>query len=191
MELQNAQTTRMLRWLLFSLFVIMCYGVHAQVDSAKRGNDTAALTITAGNAADSPDDDFDIFLIVLAIGFCGAALGAVMVGAFASFMVLSTVVLLTIAGIISASLLIGVYKRSVEAGFKSLLVIGASVSGSVFGVVVLWVVNDFFRLSLTGCELFLTGAGGGLIGGLLLALIIYKMVKFTLDVTFNKLKLVK
>src|SRR4051794_33503534 len=110
----------MLKCLLCFIFIItICYGANAQEDSTLLNRkDTTTMMMTAGGEEpNDPDDEFNIFLIVIAVGFMGAALGAVMAGAFVVFLFLSVSALLTIAGIVSASLLIGLYKRSLQAGF--------------------------------------------------------------------------
>jgi len=181
----------MIRYLLCLIFAIILYsGVHAQHDTTRLNNKDTATLMTAGSVQqDEPDDEFNIFLIVLAIGFCGAALGAVMVGAFAAFLLLSTAVLLTVAGIMSASLLAGLYKRSLKAGFRSFILISTSVLGSALGLMVLWLINYFFHLALSEYQLLWAGAGGGIIGGFLLGCIIFKMIKSILYIALYKLRL--
>jgi hypothetical protein len=182
----------MLKSLLCFIFIItICYGANAQDNSTLLNRkDTTTMMMTAGGEEpNDPDDEFNIFLIVIAVGFMGAALGAVMAGAFVVFLFLSVSALLTIAGIVSASLLIGLYKRSLQAGFKAFLFISGSVLGIAFGLFVLWLINQFFHLNLTGYQMLFCGAGGGLAGGFLLGFIIYKMSKSILRIAYNKVKL--
>jgi hypothetical protein len=121
----------MLKYLLSLLLIIICIGANAQSDSTLQDKkDTSTLMTAGGEQSSDPDDEeFNVMIFAIAIAFFGAALGAVMVGSFAVVLFLGVVVLLTIAGIVSASLLIGLYNRSLQAGFKSLLLISGSILG--------------------------------------------------------------
>ena len=180
----------MLKYLLSLLFVItLSCGAYAQSDSSLL-NKIDTTKIEAGRVqATDPDDDFNIFLIVIGVGFIGAALGAVMAGAFTAFLLLGIIVLLTIAGIVSASFLIGLYYRSLKAGFKSLLLILGSLLGIVFGLIIMWIFNHFFHLGMEGYQVLLGGAGGGLMGGFLLGYIIYRLMNSVLRITIHRLRL--
>src|SRR6476660_9705105 len=139
----------MLKYLLSLLFVIMLScGAYAQSDSSLL-NKIDTTKIEAGRVqATDPDDDFNIFLIVIGVGFIGAALGAVMAGAVAVFLLFGVIVLLTITGIISASFLIGLYYRSLQTGLKSLILISGSLLGVAFGSIIIWLINHFFHLGM-------------------------------------------
>ena len=181
----------MLKYLFCLLFLIGCYSADAQSDTTLLNKgDTATVMTTGGEETDESDDEFNIFLFVIATGFFGAALGAVMAGAFAVFLFLSIAALLAIAGIVSASLLIGLYKRSLQSGFKSLLLISASLLGIACGLFILYLINLFLHLHLTGYQILLAGAGGGLIGGFLSGFIILRMIKTILKIMLNKLKFI-
>lgn len=135
------------------------------------------------------DDEFDVVLLVVGMGLACAGLGAVMAGAFAVFLVLGVGILLTIAGVVSASLLVGLYRRSLQASFKTLVLIAASLLGVVFGLIIFWLIDVFFHLKLQGYQVLLGGAGGGLVGGFVLGLITYRMMRSVLKIAVSKLKL--
>lgn len=180
----------MLKYLLSLLFVItLSCGANAQSDSALLNKKDITIMNIGEEQTKEPDDEFNIFLMVFAIGFMCAALGAVMAGAFAVCLFLGVTLLLTTIGIVSASLLIGLYKRSLQAGFKSLLLITGSLLGIAFGLFILWLINLFLHLHMEGYQVLLVGAGGGLLGGLVLGFITYRMIKAVLRIAMQKLKI--
>lgn len=90
------------------LLVVHPFNSIAQTDSLSLRDSTAV----AEHATPAPDDEFDIFLMVLGIGFFGAVLGAAAVGAFMAALFLLLAVLFVSLGIISASFIVGLYKKS-------------------------------------------------------------------------------
>ena len=180
----------MLKYFLSLLFAItLCCGTNAQSDSTLQGKKDTTIMNVGGAQAAEPDDDFNIFLMVIGVGFIGAALGAVMAGAVAVFLLFGVIVLLTITGIVSASFLIGLYYRSLQAGFKSLILISGTLLGIAFGSIIIWLINHFFHLGMEGYQVLLAGAGGGLIGGYLLGYSTYRIMNSVLRLAIQRLKL--
>src|SRR5262245_33748048 len=70
-----------------------------------------------------PDDDFNVFLMILATIFFSLMIGAAFAGSFIAASVLLLMGALAGFGIVSVSILAGIYKRSVTAGFKTFLYI--------------------------------------------------------------------
>ena len=83
--------------------------------------------------------------------------------------------------------LVGLYRRSVTAGFRAVLYITCALGGTIVGVGLFYVINHFFHLHFSYKAIGLAGAGGGLLGGLLLGLIVFALIRVLLKVLKQKL----
>jgi hypothetical protein len=138
----------------------------------------AAIGIHAQSpAAAPPDDDFNVFLLVFAIAVVSLILGAVIVGSFAATCILFLLFGLVSAGVLSVSVMVGLYKRSFFAGFKTLLIIACGLGGAVGGMIGMWLVNRIFTLRLSHALTAWSGVLGGLAGGMLLGLCLYGIIR--------------
>jgi len=142
----------------------------ARADSVKQQSTYDSTDATA-------TDDFEpgLFLIVLAcvlicigVAFAGAVLG---IGVMFILSVFFSI------GVLSLSVASGIYKRSFMAGFRVFVVLAMSVLGTIGGIGVLMLANYLFDLHFTGRYLLLTGALGGLAGGLLLGVLLNWIVR--------------
>jgi hypothetical protein len=131
-----------------------------------------SITVFAQNKEYDPakDDEFGIFLLAIAAIFICVMIGAAIVGAFAAAFVLFFVFALVTLGVLSASVAIGLYKRSFAAGFKTFLMILFGVSCSIVGALGLLFADQLFNLQISSSTSLLVGLSGGLIGGILLAI---------------------
>jgi hypothetical protein len=84
------------------------------------------------------EEGFHSFLIIYAIVFFGIAFAAVLVGAAIMVGFLVVLFALVSAGVLSTGILVGMYRRSVAAGFRTLLVIVCGLAGLFTGAVGLW-----------------------------------------------------
>ncbi|HEV2482249.1 MAG TPA: hypothetical protein VGS79_21440 [Puia sp.] len=151
--------------------------VRSSSDSARLRHDSAKLTDTAksaaANAGSTQDDDMDMFLLFYGIAFICIAFGAVFVGAAVLVGFLAVLFLLVSAGVFSTSVLMGMYRRSVAAGFRTLLMIICGLAGLFTGAVGLWLVGRIFHLHWKPQTALVTGAFGGLVGGVVLGLVLF------------------
>lgn len=147
-------------------------GVRTTGDTAGRAiRDTAGAT--AHTAGTTQDDDMDMFLLFYGIAFIGIAFAAVFVGAVLMVGFLAVLFLLVSAGVFSTSVLMGIYRRSAAAGFRTLLVIGCGLAGLFTGAVGLWLTGRIFHLHWKAQTALLTGALGWLAGGMVLGLVLF------------------
>jgi hypothetical protein len=133
--------------------------------------DTAAAAAQAPDA--SADDGMNVFLLFFGIAFFGIAIAAIFVGAAIMVGFLVILFALVSAGVLSTGILVGMYRRSVAAGFRTLLVIACGVAGLFTGAVGLWLVGSIFDLKWKAQTALLTGTLGGLAGGMALGLILF------------------
>jgi len=174
---------------LVILLVISTQQSKAQiiVDTAGHHATDTTLVQKPGDAIPEPDDEFNIFLMFIGTAFICAMIGAAIIGAFAAALVLLMIAVFIGAGIISSAVLVGLYKKSISAGFTTLLIIICVLGGAVLGSGALLLAKDIFNFSITPVNALLTGAVGGGIGGLLMAFIIRKMIKAIFTIFKNKL----
>ncbi|HEV7334179.1 MAG TPA: hypothetical protein VGN63_24310 [Flavisolibacter sp.] len=135
-----------------------------------------------------PDEGMDIFLLIIGSIFICAMIGASIVGAFLAALVILLFFSLSALGMLSASLAIGLYKRSFSAGFKSLFLIFFGITSAVLGTGGLLLFNMFIPLHLSGNYLAFIGFSGGLAGGLLLGRILFYIVKELIATLAKRLK---
>ncbi len=138
----------------FFVTILLCLGV---------------LLAHAQSNGNGESDEYNLFLSVLAVAFFSVMIGAAVAGSIAVTALLVTLFLMVSAGILSTGILVGVYKRSLMAGFKTALLIACSAAGFFFGGAGLYLANRVFHLHLKTSIAFSAGSFGGLIGGLLLA----------------------
>jgi len=152
-------------------------------DTAKN---LAAAPLRPANTIPEPDDEFNLFLLTFAIAFCSAIIGATIVGAFAAAIVFLFLFAMASAGILSTSILIGIYRRSIAAGFRAFLIILCGIGGILIGTPGFWLVNRIFDLPLTNLTSAVIGAAGGLIGGIILGIIIFKPIRLLSTFLYQK-----
>jgi hypothetical protein len=147
----------------------------AEAGAAKAAADTAKAG--AGGSATYVDDGFDPGIFFVLLVFAGIVAGAAIIGSIAAALILLALFLIASAGVVSAGVLVGFYRRSVTAGFKTVLYIACALGGIVLGVGGFYLVNHFFHLHFSYKNILLAGAGGGLVSGLLIALIVFQLIK--------------
>ena len=137
----------------------------------------------------NPDDDFNVFLLVFAAIAISAMLGA----ALAGIIIVSGLLLLAGAfvsfGILSASILAAVYKRSITAGFKTFLYIVCPLAGMAIGAAGFYVLIKLFHLDISTQSGLVAGITGGLLGGLLMAFAVHKLTSLLLRYFLKKFQL--
>lgn len=165
------------------LLVVHPFNSIAQTDSLSLKDSTAV----AEQAMPAPDDEFNIFLMVLAIGFFGAVLGAAAVGAFMAALFLLLAVLFVSLGIISASFIVGLYKKSFQSGFNTFIYITAIVLGILIGAVGFWGIAKILELQITAAAALATGGLAGIIGGLVISFTTIRLIRIASKYVMNKL----
>jgi len=166
---------------LVRLFMILLLAA-SQPALAQTPQDTikAASPKTTLTQSGAEDDDFNAGLLVFAVIALSVMFGSMIMGFIATSLVGAFLFILISSGILSAAILVGAYKRSVAAGFKTLVMITCSIGGILLGIGGLYLVNTLFDLHLHHTVIVWSGLIGGLIGGVLLALIIISIIRVIL-----------
>ncbi|HEY4288379.1 MAG TPA: hypothetical protein VGN00_14850 [Puia sp.] len=135
-----------------------------------------------------PDDgEFNLFLLALAIAFFSIMIGAIIVGSILVTLFLLCLLALVSAGILSTGILVAYYRRSLEAGFRSVLFIICSLGGIVLGAISLVLINNIFKIHLTPSTAAVAGACSGLLGGFLLGFVLAHIIRIFMNYCRQKL----
>ena len=134
-----------------------------------------------------PDDEFNLFLLSLAIAFFSVVIGAILAGGMLVAFALVGLFALVSAGVVSVGVVVGLYKRSVTAGFKTVLALICSLSGILVGGVAFYFVNRAFHIHLSGVAAILVGGFGGLVAGMLLGFLVLALIRLFLNYCRQKL----
>ena len=165
--------------------------IRLHTDSARLQNDSAKLTDTAkagaAGAATPIDDSVDPAIFAVFLVLVGVVVGAGLLGLAVIGVILASLFLLGAAGVLSAGVLVGLYKRSVTAGFKTVLLLACSLGGILVGSGGFFAVNRLFHLHIASRTVLFTGAGGGLLAGLLLGLIAFALIRAVLSALKQRL----
>jgi hypothetical protein len=177
----------LLTTLIIALLAIPYSGTRAQSqpDTTRTHSSTSALA----NPSTQPDDEFNIFLLTIALSAACVIIGATIVGAAAATLFLLLLFTLVSAGIVSAGILIGLYRRSVSAAFKSILALICSITISIAGAAAFWIINRIFHIDLTTSTALLIGAFSGLLGGLLLSFTLTTIIRIFFNYCRQKLSI--
>ena len=157
----------------FLLILILIFTIttiaHAQAtDSAKQKpattqTDSSAFDPTTAGTQD--DGAFLAFLLFFAMGACAIIIVGIGLGILLTIGALLIISALVTAGIFSASVIVGIYTRSLTKGFKVFFMSCSIIAGGIFGAAGLWLLNLNTHWHDTGNAILL-GAGCGLVSGL-------------------------
>jgi hypothetical protein len=134
-----------------------------------------------------PDDEFNVFLLAVAIAFVCIVVGAILVGTLVVTLALLVIMGLVSAGILSAGMLVGLYRKSISAGFKTVVAITGCVSGILIGEVAFYFINRIYHLHLSGVAVLLIGGFCGLVGGMILGMVLFRLIRIILNYCRAKL----
>jgi hypothetical protein len=147
----------------------------------------AQLTLFA--QASSPDEGMDMFLLAILAIFFSVLIGAAIVGAFIACVVLFFLFGLMGIGVLSASIAIGLYKRSYTSGLKTFLIILFGLSCGFIGGFGIVAFSSFFHMDLSTGWIFFIGLTGGMIGGALVGWATFKISRVIIKYLINRFDL--
>lgn len=124
------------------------------------------------------DDDFLVILLLMGALFF---LIALIIGVVICLIVIAILIGLIGVGIISTSVLTGLYQRSIGKGFKTFFVLSSILGSTIVSVVFFWFINTIKNWWSTDLVI-VAGIGSGIISGWLLGLLLFvtlrKMMEF-------------
>lgn len=133
------------------------------------------------------DDGMDILVLTIASVFISVMIGGAIAGALLAGMITFGIITLIFFGILSTAFLIGLAKRSVSAGFKSLLILLFSIGCSLLGLGSILLFNHIVPLSLSTISLSGIGFFAGASGGVLLGLVTHRAISRVLQIAVARL----
>lgn len=134
-------------------------------DSAKQRSAQTDSVANSMNHDLEPEDDFAPGLLIFALVFIGIIAGAAAFGVAMTTIAMLGIFAMVSFGIVSASIIAGLYTRSVTKGFKVFFILCSIVVGGLFGCTVLYTLN-FFTQWYNVDDAILMGSAFGLVAGL-------------------------
>lgn len=134
------------------------------------------------------DDEFNIFLFALATVFACLLIGAAIVGAFVAALFFLSLFALISFGVVSASIAVGLYKRSVATGFKTLLLIVFGTGCAGLGIILAFFFHTIFAIPISSQTTLFLGFAGGALGGIMMGLVSYTIVQTLLKNVVHRLR---
>lgn len=132
-------------------------------------------------AGTQPDEEFNVFLLSIAIAFICIVVGATLVGSMVVTLALLALLGLVTAGILSAGVLVGLYRKSFSAGFKAVMAITGCLCGVLIGEIAFYFINRIYHLHLSGVAVVGIGGFCGLVGGMLLGIVLFMLIRALLN----------
>ena len=171
----------MLRKIILSIFITLFFALSAakcQIpDSSKQLQKSFQTDSTNISKDNFRDDDFSpgllffaLVAVILVFVCIGMGVAVVVIGLLIVFAFVSL-------GLLSTSVIIGLNKKSFTAGFKTFLTLSISLCGLGIGIGILYLFNKIFQLHFTNISIMSIGAIGGLLSGILLAQLVYIIIK--------------
>ena len=115
--------------------------------------------------ADVADEDPGLFIVMMLI-LCAFSAAFLAIGIF-SALALSVLTAFIVGGVISMSVFVGFYQRSVTKGLKFFMALAGTLVGAALGMATAFITIHIFKFSITNIYPYFTIAGilgGGLIG---------------------------
>lgn len=122
------------------------------------------------------DDGMNLFLLFFLLAAISIMVGATVAGSIAAIILLFLVFAFISIGILSISFLAGLYKRSLSAGFKTLIYIVGALCGAFLGTTGAWLVFRMFNVEISQIAAITTGLVAGFADGVLMSFAIIKTI---------------
>ena len=161
---------RALTFFQIAVLLLCADGLYAQTNSGLR-----------------PDEEFNVFLLAIAIAFVCIVVGATLVGSMLVALALLAIFGLVTAGVLSAGILVGLYRKSISEGFKTVMAVTGCLCGILIGEIAFYLINRIYQLHLSGVAVFGIGGFCGLVGGMLLGIVLFMMIRAFLNYCRAKL----
>lgn len=161
---------------------ILCYVSLTLPLAAQQPRDT----ITADSMAtqtqthvpeDGTDEEFNLFLAVLAFIGVSIMIGTAIALIAICLLVVLAVLALTALGILSVSVGAGMYKKSITTGLKTALWLTLGILGGGCGAALGWLVHLGFSFTVSKLTAIAVGATAGGLGGALSAWAIARLIQ--------------
>ena len=134
-------------------------------DSAKQRLAQTDSIANSMNNNQEPEDDFAPGLLLFALVFIGIIAGGAVFGITVTTIAMLGIFAMVSFGIVSTSIIAGLYTRSVTKGFRVFFILCSIVVGGLFGCTALYTLN-FFTHWYTVDDAILMGGAFGLVAGL-------------------------
>jgi hypothetical protein len=174
------------KFLLRLLFCLSLTSVFSPGYSYAQQKDSVTTIVNGPEGAE--EEEFNLFLAMILL-----VAVSIMAGSFIACLVLGMVILLAFMalisfGVLSASVVVGWYKRSFNSGFRTFVMLGCCIACAVTGMVGFLLVVKLFELDISTRTGLVAGGISGAIAGVFLGWTIYKITRFILKWAIQKLR---
>jgi MFS family permease len=179
---------RYLITLLVVFFTFISIATAQTADSLRRVQPTQQTDSLSLAQSGSEYEDYDDtpFMLIIAMIFIVIVCVCIGSGIVITLAALFIVFAITSFGILSTSLIVGFYKRSLTKGIKTFYVLCSTIGTTIFGAIGLFIVNRFYHW-LDSPIAITCGAALGLVAGFLNGLITFYILQRLVLYFKNKL----
>jgi hypothetical protein len=161
---------RALTFFLITVLLLCANALRAQTDAGLR-----------------PEEEFNLLIMAVGIAFFCIVAGATLIGCLVAALAMLVLLGLVTAGVLSAGVLVGLYRKSVSAGFKTVVAVTGCLSGILIGEIAFYLINRIYHLHLSGIAVLGIGGFCGLVGGMLLGIVLFLLIRAFLNYCRAKL----
>lgn len=152
-------------FLICSILFIQPFDALAQVANSLQSDTTSVQSEQVNNV--QPDEEMDMFLFgIMFAGMC-LMLGISILTIVAVLFLLLCVLALIGAGVLSVSVGVGVYRKSLASGVRTAVYVLGALIGCIGGAALSWAVRELFNIRIESETAILVGSVAGIIGGTL------------------------
>jgi hypothetical protein len=127
-----------------------------------------------------------IFFLLIALV---VSVACAVIGLLVACLLFFVVAALVMLGLLSASILVGAWRKSFRKGFLFFLLAGGAAAGAVCGLVVLSAGVEIFNVDLSDWHMVLLGSMGGLAGGMHSGFVVYRLTGWAVKHFKKKLRI--
>lgn len=149
---------------------------------------TGSVTTSPHTNNYESDEEMNLFLSVFALLAISVMAGVAVITIGLALIVLVAIVALIGAGILSASIGVGLYKKSVQAGVRTAVILLMMLVCAVGGAALSWILSKLFDVQISIKTITLIGAGAGALGGMLAAFSIFWLIRKIFNVLRDKME---
>lgn len=176
------------KYTIYLLIILQTLSVyHVGVNNVVLAQNTSTVQTQNNTVLENEEGDFyedDSPMLVFLLLFALLCIG---VGIVLTILALLIIFGLIGAGILSASILVGLHKKSFSKAFKTFLLSSTTIGGLIIGLVSFWAIHAFLKWWALPTAL-ISGGITGIISGLLLGYFAFYVIQKLTAFLYTKLK---
>lgn len=166
--------------LLFLLVLLLPFTyclTQLPADSLQKQQQDTSATVIPYEQQYETDEEMNLFLMSIALVAVAVMAGMILITVALCALVLLTIAALIGAGVFSASVGVGIYKKSILAAVRTAVTLLMALVCAVGGAAILWLLDKLFELPVSEGTAALIGAGAGALGGVFASMSLFWLIK--------------